>query len=144
MDYSRLAAEFLEQMYSFRKIKPLKSIDESLQGEIFAINYIAIHGDDVLPGEISNDMDVSSARVAQTLNNLEKKGLITRRIDPNDRRKILVTLTPEGKTFSEMHRKHILETVVKMLEMLGEDDAREFVRIMARLVKIAPECHPFL
>lgn len=144
MDYSRLAVEFLEQMYSFRKIKPLKSIDESLQGEIFAINYIAIHGDDVLPGEISNDMDVSSARVAQTLNNLEKKGLITRRIDPNDRRKILVTLTPEGKTFSEMHRKHILETVVKMLEMLGEDDAREFVRIMARLVKIAPECHPFL
>ena len=140
MDYSNLANELLEKMHSFRRAKPQKSIDESLQGEAFVLHYLAQHGEGVLPGEISNEMRVSSARIAQTLNNIEKKGWITRQIDTNDRRRILVNLTPEGKTAAEKHHQAISNLAIKILSMLGEHDAKEYVRIMGRLAELLPNC----
>lgn len=139
MDYTELAAELLKKMQMLRKAKPQKNINEALQGESFALLYIALHGGDVLPGEISNEMEVSSARVATALNNLENKGLITRRIDKSDRRKILVSLTQEGKEIALKHHQEVLENAAKMLHLLGEHDAKEYVRITGRLAEIVPE-----
>ena len=133
MDYTGLAAELLEKMQSLHKAKPHRLINEALQGGAFVLHYIALQGGDVLPGEISQEMGVSSARVAAALNGLEDKGLITRRIDKNDRRKILVGFTKKGKAYAERQHRAVTETAGKLLEMLGEEDATEYVRITGRL-----------
>ena len=138
MDYTELAAEFLDKMQALRRLKPQKNITESLHGETFVLHYISLHGDDVLPGEISNEMDVSSARIAAALNSLEKKGLITRQIDPSDRRKILVKLTPAGENMSQKLQQDVINEATKMLRLLGEHDAREYVRITGRLAEMMP------
>lgn len=138
MDYSELAVEWLNGMQSLHRVKPQRNINEAMQGEAFVLNYVASHHDVVLPGEISQEMDVSSARIATALNSLEKKGLITRQIDLNDRRKILVGITKEGKEFADKHRQKILSVIAKMLELLGEHDAKEYVRIMKKLAEILP------
>jgi len=140
MDYTELAMELLEKMKSLRKIKPHKNMNEAMQGETFVLTYIAHHGGDVLPGEIGHEMDVSSARIASALNSLEKKGLITRQIDTNDRRKILVGITQEGKEIAENHYKKTLEIAAKMLELLGEHDAKEYIRVTKKLVEVLPDC----
>ena len=140
MECSELAAELLNGIKSLHKIKSQKNINEAMQGETFVLNYIAIHGGDVLPGEIGNEMSVSSARVATALNSLEQKGLITRRIDTNDRRKILVGITQEGKVFAEEHQQTVLRVASKMLELLGEHDAKEYVRIMKKLAEMLSGC----
>ena len=137
MDYPALAAELLDNMQALHKARPQKHINESLHGGAFVLHYIATHGGDVLPGEISAEMDVSSARIAAALNNLEDKGLITRRIDLNDRRKILVGITPEGKALAEKQQQAVLEGAAKLLALLGEHDARDYVRITGRLAEIA-------
>ena len=136
MDYTALAAELLNKMQMLRKAKSQKHIDESLHGEAFVLHYIANRDGDVLPGEISGEMGVSSARIAVTLNSLESKGLITRRIDLSDRRKILVSITPEGRAQAEQQQQAVLTGVSKMLALLGEQDAKDHVRIMSRLVEI--------
>ena len=133
MDYSGLAIELLNKMRLLHKAKSQRCIDEALQGEAFVLHYIMLNDNDVLPSEISDEMNVSSARIAQTLNNIEKKGWITRQIDPNDRRKILVRLTPEGKTKAEKHHQAVISLAEKMLGLLGEHDAKEYVRITGRL-----------
>lgn len=140
MDYNALAAEFLKNMGSVRKAKVQKNIHEALQGEGVVLHYIASHGDEVQPGEISQKMNVSTARIATTLNSLEKKGLITRQIDTSNRRQILVRITQKGKDFAETHRKTILGVAANMLELLGEQDAKEYVRITKRLAEILPTC----
>ena len=89
-----------------------------------------------MPREISHEMGISSARIAGTLNGLERKGLITRQIDTSDRRRILVDLTPKGKTLVEERRQEALERVTKMFSKLGEHDAREYVRITAKLAEV--------
>lgn len=144
MDYDELAAELLKKMQMLHTAKPQKNINGALQGETFILNYIAHHGGDVLPGEIGHEMDVSSARIATALNSLEKKGLITRQIDTNDRRKILVRITEKGKDLSEKELKIVVATAAKMLSRLGEHDAKEYVRIMGRLVGIVPDCKELL
>jgi DNA-binding MarR family transcriptional regulator len=145
MDYPALAAALLENMQALRKAKPQKHIDESLHGEAFVLHFIAEHGGDVLPGEISGEMGVSSARIAAALNSLESKGLITRQIDLSDRRKILVGITPEGKAQARQQKQAVVAHTVKMLAMLGEQDAKEHVRIMGRLAEImaAHDIEPF-
>lgn len=137
MDYNELAYEFLQKIQMFKKIgPPHKKIFESMRGELFALQSIARRGGDVLPGEICDDMEVSSARVAATLNSLESKGLITREIDKSDRRQILVKITQKGEELAEEHMQNILQDASMILKCLGDNDAKEFVRIIGRLVEI--------
>jgi DNA-binding MarR family transcriptional regulator len=135
MDYSALAVELLEKMQALHKTGPHRHIIERLQGGAFVLHYISRRGEDVLPGEISQEMGVSSARIAAALNSLEGKGLLNRRIDSNDRRKILVSLTEEGKACADDLYNAVLKTAVKLLEMLGERDAGEYVRLTGRIAE---------
>jgi len=139
MDYHALAVKLLDSMQALHRARPQKHINESLHGEAFVLRFIALHGDDVLPGEISGEMGVSSARVAAALNSLESKGLITRRIDPRDRRKILVSITPDGKALARQQQQDVVAGAAKMLALLGEQDAKEYVRITGKLAEIASE-----
>jgi DNA-binding MarR family transcriptional regulator len=135
MDYVALAAEFLGKAQLLMKGRLNKPVDEAVQGEGFVLHYIA-HGGCVLPGEIGNAMRVSTARVATALNSLEKKGLITRQIDVSDRRKILVRITSEGKLLAERNYRVAVDVIAKRFALLGEYDAKEYVRITGRLAEL--------
>lgn len=136
MENMSLAVELLDRMQALHRAKPQKSIVDAIQGEGFVLHYIASRNGDVLPGDICGGMNVSSARIAQTLNNIEKKGWITRRIDTNDRRRIIISLTPDGRDAAEKHYQEVLGAAVSMLDTLGERDAKEYVRIIGRLADI--------
>ena len=139
MDYQKLANELLKNLLMHHRVKPKKNIDEFLLGENFVLAYINGQNGDVQPGEIRGAMNVSTARIASALNNLEKKELITREIDTKNRRQILVKITEKGKELAENHKKEVLGLAVKMLKLLGEYDAREYVRITKRMAEILPQ-----
>lgn len=135
MDYHALAVEFFKSLHVLRKTRPQQHISDSLRGEVFALQFIAMHEGPVLPGEISDEMGISSARIAATLNSLERKGMITRRIDSNDRRRILVELTSDGVAQTQAHSHELLANITQMLASLSEADAREYVRITSLLAR---------
>ncbi len=137
MDYTKLAEDFLREMRAFRRFKPQKSINESMHGEAFVLHHIATSGNPVIPSEISEAMGISGARIAATLNSLENKCYIIRQIDTSDRRRILVTLTEKGREQEHACRRKLTETVEKMLRLLGEDDAKEYVRITRKMASLA-------
>ncbi|HHX12372.1 MAG TPA: MarR family transcriptional regulator, partial [Clostridiales bacterium] len=86
MDYTQLAYEFMETMNQIKIRNMHKQFNESMHGEIFTLYFISQHEGNVIPSDISNEIGISTARVAATLNSLEKKGMVTREIDPSDRR----------------------------------------------------------
>jgi DNA-binding MarR family transcriptional regulator len=124
-------------MHLFRRFKPQQKINESMHGEAFALHHIAKSGDKIIPSEISEAMGISGARIAATLNSLENKGYITRQIDPSDRRRILVTLTDKGREQENEYRRQLTETIEKMLRQLGEEDAKEYIRITRKMAELA-------
>ena len=139
MDYIALAREYMKVLYKMRKRKNPKRINDSLHGEQFVLAYVAHHNGSVIPSDISAEMGISTARIAAALGSLESKGLITRRIDEKDRRRILVELTPAGREKEAEHAKQIMGMVVRMLEDLGEEDSVVFLRILGKLADVAPD-----
>lgn len=139
MDYKSLAREYMELMNKMRKRKTQKQLSDSMHGEHFVLFYISQHEGNVIPSDISREMGISSARIAATLNSLESKGLITRQIDVEDRRRIIIDITDEGRKMVKEHHKKIVGITINMLEYLGEKDALELIRIMKKLAEKEPE-----
>ena len=136
MDYDELAKEFLSSMRSIQGAKYHKFVQESCQGEASVLYYIKEVQGEIMPGRISEEIGVSSARVAVILSSLESKGLITREIDSEDRRKIIVRLTQKGRNYVEEQRGKHIELAKDILIRLGDGDAKELVRIIRRLEEI--------
>jgi DNA-binding MarR family transcriptional regulator len=136
MDYDDLSLEFIQNMRSVQTANKQKSIQDTVRGEVFVLYCIKENQGKTVPSLISDTMGVSSARVAMALNSLEEKGMITREIDVEDRRKIIVKLTSKGADHVEEWHKRYMENVKEILMQLGEEDATELVRIIGRLAEV--------
>lgn len=142
MDYQELARELLESMPKLSKAPMQKNADRFVRGEMPALIFLSHHGA-ASPGEISGELNISTARTAKLLAALASKGFITRAPDGKDKRKICVKLTDAGASHIEAHKAHVLDSVSEVLKNLGEKDAVEYVRITKRIIENAaskPKC----
>jgi len=126
----------MQAVHYIHKNKPKINVNEVVQGSPFILQYLSKRKEAVLPSEISDKMEISTARIAVILNSLDKKGLINREINKNDRRQILVTLTAEGEEAAKKLVQEAEYHIIQMLQNLGEHDAGEFVRILNKLAGI--------
>ena len=137
MDSELLAELLVDQTEQLFRHGPHKQIGKSARGECFVLRCLARSRTPMLPSDLSRQLHASTARVAVVLNTLEKKGLISRSIDPLDRRRILVSLTDAGREYAAAVRIQLCEGMKRLLEELGEQDAREYLRITKRMLQIA-------
>ncbi len=135
MDFEKMAQEYMATIYQMRQQNSQKQINDTMYGENFVLFFINEHPDKVIPSDISHALGITSARVAAALKSLERKDLIVRKIDPDDRRRILIEITKQGQEQVRQQRQQITDMTVNMLQYLGEDDAGELVRIMKKLAK---------
>ena len=91
-----------------------------------------------LAGELTERLGITTGRMANILNSLEKRGYISRTRAELDKRQVYIDLTEEGKThIEENYASHIaLHKVV--LEYLG-DDAEAYLRMQAKLAAFADD-----
>lgn len=126
--------ELVQSMYVEQKGK----LNLTIRGENAAL--LLIYNDDqVSPKDISEILQVSTARVATILNNLEKKKLITRKINPKDRRQIIITLNNNGKTVAKnIINKHLVISSL-IFEKLGLDDTLKALELLEKVKNILNE-----
>ncbi len=134
MDYKELTMEMFQIMNEMHKIRHRKSMDGLVRGESFVLRYLMDNGNSAIPSDMSAAMGTTTARVAATLNSLDKKGLISRRIDSDDRRRIIVELTDEGKNIAKEQWQQFMADTEHMLRSVGDEDAKEYVRILKKMV----------
>ena len=138
-EVSTLTAQNAEEVEQLR-IKYL-----SKKGEINALMMLSImeeRDEIVRPGMLAACSHATPGAVSQTLKSLEEKGLIVRRRGEGDSRSVTISLTDAGHEFEKEGRRLHDERFMHMLEFLGEDDAREFVRIVNRMLEFE-ESHPW-
>ncbi len=63
-------------------------------GHVQALRFLKLQSE--LAGDLAKKMHVAPASLTRVLERLEQRKFITRAIDPTDRRRIVVTITPEG------------------------------------------------
>lgn len=139
METSRMADEILMKTGALLRLGLKKKTNSFMHGEAFILNYLYDKGTGALPSELSAAMQSSSARVAMALKNLEAKGFIERRPDQKDRRRVIVTLTPQGKEDVVRGRARINRRMQRVIEAVGVEKAQEFLRILQDMLSAIAE-----
>jgi DNA-binding MarR family transcriptional regulator len=88
------------------------------------------------PTELSEILVRSSGGVTQILDRLERAGLVARAPDPDDRRKVVVELTPDGlRTADEANATYMLERE-RLLDDLSSDEVDQLDAAVTRLLEV--------
>ncbi|HPK15104.1 MAG TPA: MarR family transcriptional regulator [Clostridia bacterium] len=133
-----LKREFLHAMMRFRRAgMPMPPGGNIRMGEFFVLSRIPDEGASLT--EIQNDMFMTKSAVSQLLSDLEKRRLVRREIDPDDRRRIAVTLTGEGDCFLHRQRRYADRVLDRTIERFGEANMAELVRLLKRLADVSEE-----
>ena len=71
--------------------------------------------------------------VTQFVDNLEKKGLVTRSVAKEDRRVNNIMVTPEGMALKDSTKQLAIDTMNKALEGIEEADVQTFVSVLKKI-----------
>ncbi|MDR1422219.1 MAG: MarR family transcriptional regulator [Coriobacteriales bacterium] len=93
-------------------------------------------GESGFANELQKRLHISKAAISQNLTALEKKGLISRMVNPHDLRRFDFTLTEKGKRVTDHLHQHMDSHMDRILERMGEEDTRELIRLFNKLVDI--------
>ena len=90
-------AKQLFMLVGLMQREPIKKMQKLSQGEMAMLGFLTYEKSETNPKELSERFNLSTARVANTLNSLERKEYIKRVHDSFDRRKVMVYITEKGK-----------------------------------------------
>ena len=93
------------------------SMSDTKMGVLFRLEVSA-----ATPGQLAERERVSPPSMNRTLNALEQAALVTRSPDPDDARKVIVTLTPEGAALIAETRRLRTEWFGERLAELSQDE----------------------
>lgn len=85
-------------------------------------------------GEIATRMEVVGPHVTRHLNELERRGLVRRVVDPHDQRARLVELTPEGGDAAGRYLGAVLGWLSDAVAAWSDEDRRTLGDLLARFV----------
>lgn len=138
--YFRQSAEKMLALLTKSQKKPVHQNARRLSmGEVGVMRCLYQKRDAMTAGELGRVMDIGSGGVANLLNSLEKKGYITRMMNPADRRGIMVSLSESGYQLAEAKEQKALDMTIGLLTRLGKEDTAELIRIYQKMLDIAED-----
>lgn len=141
MDYLKLASELAKAKRQMVKIPDFHRITEPSSGESFVLGYLSERDKPVNPKEISEAMNVSSARIAMIVNRLEEKGMVKREQDPENGRHTIVYLLPAGRRQRQKNIEKFNRCAIRFLKAMEPEDAVEYVRSQSKVAEIYAKYH---
>jgi DNA-binding MarR family transcriptional regulator len=81
------------------------------------------------------ELGLDPANVAEILRRLEDRNLLTRVVDPQNRRRKLCLATPDGKKFVQRYQKDMQLSQQQLLSPLKPADRQVFMELLGRLVE---------
>jgi len=92
--------------------------------------------------DLGRDTGIDRSDVTAALIELDERGLVERRVDPEHRRRNIVTITPPGLDALRRLDAIVDDVQRDVLAPLTEAEQRQLVALLARLVATRPEGRP--
>lgn len=86
------------------------------------------------PAEIADNASVSRATITGLLDGLERDGFINRTPDAEDRRQVVIRLTPAGQEFLESMLPAHFRLITSLMADLSENERKTLVRLLNKVV----------
>lgn len=84
--------------------------------------------------EIAEYLDLDPSQVVGLLDELESAALVSREVNPNDRRARLVRATPEGRALLVSARRETAAAEAEALSMLSPDERATLLLLLQKIV----------
>ena len=133
MSYQKLAEELIEFFGQLKSgpIPPPNAMELS-RGEIGILIYLVQHKNSASAGELSQELNLTTGRIATALKSLEKKKYVERRVDPDDGRRVIVYLTELGSQFTNNKKQEAKTHIIENLEKLTYEEAEHFTLLIKK------------
>lgn len=133
MNYEEIAEKLFDQLKDNTTSSLTEILNDFNRGEIGVLSYLAFNRNKVTAGELSEKLNVTTARIASILNSLENKEFIKRSVDSIDKRKTLVIITSKGKSLAITTKKEIITKISKVVKEVGYNEIKEYARIALKI-----------
>ena len=85
------------------------------------------------PSQIADDLVILRTNMTNLLNNLEKRNLVERVLDPSDRRRLIVRILPEGEKLAQKAMAEEKRYGQRIMAYISEEDVQEYHRLEKRM-----------
>lgn len=130
MSEEHLGEELYNLLAELLNRKLNRTVLDSIRGEYGVLRYLLYVQDKVSAGMLTGQLHVVPGRMTDILNSLESKGWIERHRDEEDRRRVVVCITEEGKKHAKKMRGYIRKEYQGMFKLLGQRDTEELIRLL--------------
>ena len=86
--------------------------------------------------ELARLTELEPAALSRLLIDLEEQGLIARRRDPDDHRRVLVTATPAGQALADRTQPAVLAGIESFVSRLSRQEQTELARLLEKLAPV--------
>ena len=99
------------------------------------IKIIGIEGE-MMPSTIGKYVGMNKSSLTHLVDDLEKKGIVYRKNDPQDRRKVLVSLTSKGLKCYDYLSKITAEMADEVLEHVDEEELDDLIQSLETMTRV--------
>ena len=90
-------------------------------------------GEPLSPTEIARRLIISTASVTSLLDTLQRRGLVERQPDPNDRRGLLIAITPAARRLARQYVPQIVALQTAVMKDIDEHDRQQVIAVLRRI-----------
>ncbi len=83
---------------------------------------------------VAKELGIDRANVGDILNRLERRKLLTRVVDPSDKRRKICLPTRDGVAFVHKYHQNMQHAQERLLEPLSPQERKTFMSLLRRLV----------
>jgi DNA-binding MarR family transcriptional regulator len=102
--------------------------------QIKLVMYLAIHGSQTM-SDLAEGLKVTTPAITGLVDKLEKRGMVERLRDPQDRRVVHVRLAPRARLIAEQHLEARRRQMRLVLTTLTPEEQRMFIRTLKLLAQ---------
>ena len=136
MNYNEKAEEIFETVTKRKKY--IDKVPSNIsQGESGVLLYLLNSNNNVSQSDLSEKLDVSIARIVAIINTLKKKELIEKKIDANDKRKTIISITEAGKEIITQRKKQAIQFIENVIKELDEKEIEQYIAINKKIEEIS-------
>lgn len=101
--------------------------------------FTLLHAGKQLTGELARRFNVTNPTMTHNIDELVRRGLVERQPDTEDRRKIFLSLTDEGRRLATTAHEQACRILAEYLGPLTNDELSDVMRAMGHLRRLLPD-----
>jgi len=92
--------------------------------------------------ELALATGITASGITQLVTALEERGMVGRKMDPEDRRAVRVFLTEEGRRATDQMMDSMVSVFGSLVEYLGQEKSRAFLEILNEVIQYFDDQSP--